>query len=189
MADRLNLRDGHLTVAGGEERYILIPLRAYKAIIDAMRGLVGDAAAGPLYYLGKKIGRGLVEELERLVDGDRSMERIVEEYARYLSQLGFGRVEVEELRGDYARIRLVSPPSIADAAAAGRLQALGSGRHRGVCHLERGMLAAVLDALTGHPHVAVEKSHGVEPEPYCVIEVAPMQIAQGGAAERVLLIH
>jgi len=179
MADRLSLEDGRLTIAGSEERYILIPLRAYEAIIDAMTGLAGEAAAGPLYYLGKRIGRGLVEDLKRLLGGNRSLEGIVREYARYLAQLGFGRVEVEELRGSYARVKLISPPSLA-AAAAGA-QVLGRGRQRGVCHLERGMLAAVLDALTGRHHMAVEKEYGFEPEPYCVIEVAPMQVAAAAA--------
>ena len=140
MADRLVAHGGQLTVAGGEERYILIPARAYAAIIDAMRSLVGNMAAGPLYYLGKKIGRGLVEEMERLLAGRSSLEDVVREYARYLGQLGSGRVEVLELRGDYAKLRLVNPPSMVGGVA----RSIGGNGSSGVCHLERGMLAAVL---------------------------------------------
>ena len=177
MADRLGLHEGVLTVAGGEERYILIPIRAYEAIIDAMVGLVGDAAAGPLYYLGKKIGRGLVEEMERLLSGRRGTRDIVEAYARYLSELGFGRVEILSIQGDEATIRLIAPPSLEAVRIAGAsARVVGRGRQRGVCHLERGMLAAVMDAITGRPHVAFETDHGTEPEPYCTIVVKPMMI-------------
>jgi len=177
VADRLVAHGGQLTVAGGEERYILIPARAYAAIIDAMRSLVGDMAAGPLYYLGKKIGRGLVEEMERLLAGRSSLEDVIREYARYLGQLGFGRVEVLELRGDYAKLRLVNPPSMVGGVA----RSIGGNGSSGVCHLERGMLAAVLDAMTGAPHMAREVGHGVEPEPYCLVEVAPIRVARAAA--------
>ncbi|BEP17803.1 hypothetical protein PYJP_11550 [Pyrofollis japonicus] len=48
-----------LHIGAGKERYILIPMRAYAAIIDAIVGLVGESAASaPLYYIGKKIGAG-----------------------------------------------------------------------------------------------------------------------------------
>jgi predicted hydrocarbon binding protein len=177
MANRLDMRDGVLTVAGGTERYILIPLRAYEAIIDAMRGLVGDAAAGPLYFLGKKIGRGLVEEVERLLQGRRDLDTVIKVYANYLSELGFGQVEILRMEGDEAVIKLIPPPSLEGMKLAGGIKALGKGKQRGVCHLERGMLAAVLDVVTGRSHIALELEHGETPAPYCVITVRSFQAA------------
>jgi len=177
LKEELEETRGEIHLRGGQERYILIPMRAYAEIVNTMFDLVGQTAGGPLYYLGKKIGRGLVEEMERLLAGRSSLEDVVREYARYLGQLGFGRVEVLGLRGDYAKLRLVNPPSMVGGVA----RSIGKGGSSGVCHLERGMLAAVLDAMTGAPHVAREVGHGVEPEPYCLVEVAPIRVARAAA--------
>ncbi len=145
------------------ERIIIVPARAYGAIVGAIYDLVGSAAAAPLYYLGKKIGAGLVEEIKSRLGGAADKRRVLEEYIRLLEQLGFGKVQILEFEPARALVRLVEPPSM--------YVSLPKGLH-GACHIERGMMVAVLDAVTGLRHRAREVEHGYEPVPYCVIEVS-----------------
>ncbi len=171
MASKLVVKDGMLTLGEGTERYILIPMRAYAAIIDAMVSLVGDAASGPLYYLGKRIGKGLVEEMETRLEGSSNPEEIVRAFVELLRELGFGRVELVEMRGSELVVRMEDAPSLMSR------RMLGHGASRGACHLERGMLAAVLEAITGEKYVALEEDQGLDGEkPYCVIVARPMKL-------------
>ncbi len=177
MASKLVVRNGMLTLGEGEERYILIPMRAYAAIIDAIVGLVGDAAAGPLYYLGKRIGKGLVEEMETRIGGSRDPEEIVKAYVELLRELGFGSVELVEMRGGELVVRMEDAPSLASRRLVGR------GSSRGACHLERGMLAAVLEEVTGEKYLAYEEEQGLNGgAPYCVIVARPMRLGLVRAA-------
>ncbi len=143
------------------ERIIIVPARAYGAIVWAIYDLVGPAAAAPLYYLGKKIGMGLVEEVKSRLGGKVKRRRILEEYIRLLEQLGFGKAQILKFEPTRALVKLIEPPSMCVS--------LPQGLH-GACHIERGMMVAVLDAVTGLRHKAREVEHGYEPVPYCIIE-------------------
>ncbi len=172
MAVNLTLQNGKITIGGGEERYILIPMRAYVEILNAMYELVGDAAGAPLYYLGKKIGRGLVEELKKRMEGkEQNIENLIKEYARYLEELGFGKIEVLEFNDKHATIKMLSPPSMAgiklvDGAAEKLLK-----QGKKICYLETGMIASVFEGVLGGKFRGVEKERGSLDDPYCVIEV------------------
>ncbi len=173
MAESCTLRNGKITIGEGGERYILIPMRAYVEILNAMYDLVGDAAGAPLYYLGKKIGLGLVEELKRrMKDKEQSIENLIKEYTRYLEELGFGKIEILEFSDRHATIRMLSPPSMAgiklvDGTAEKLLK-----QGKKICYLETGMIAAAFEGVLGGKFRAVEKERGSIDNPYCVIEVA-----------------
>jgi len=156
----------------GGERLILVPLRSYGAIIEAMRELVGDMAAGPLYYLGKKIGYGLVETVKSrapgggIVDVTRALDRVLEE-------LGFGSIYILDAGEETATLKLVDPPSMVGMEiVAGKARSVGQGTNRGYCHLERGMIAAVYEKLLGRRVRVLETESGWSSgRPYCVLKM------------------
>ncbi len=164
---------GELRIAGGTERYILIPLRAYAAIIEGMRKLVGEGAGGALYFVGRMIGRGLVEEILRRMDEkslERNVENVIKTYVQFLEELGFGKIEILEIGTDHAKIKMYSPPSMVGLKIiVGEIKAVGG--H--VCHLERGMIAAVFEEVLKRPYRGVEVEHGTYEDPYCTIVVEP----------------
>lgn len=167
MAERLtHSRDGTLSL-GGEERYILVPLRAYAAIINAVHDITGPAAGGPLYYIGKNIGEGLAEELGRRSRGE--WRSLVENYIKLLQGLGFGEIEVRQLSDDRVVFYMKSPPSAVGAGllggAAERMR--GGGK---VCYIEAGMIAGVLSKLLGRRVVARQLQGGEGEEGGCLIE-------------------
>ncbi len=174
---RIDKAKGELHIAQGKERYILIPMRAYAAIIDAMVSLVGDAASGPLYYLGKRIGKGLVEELKSRLQKDSkeaNIENLIKEYAKFLEELGFGKIDVKEFNSEHAVIYMHSPPSMAgialvDGKAAELLQ-----KGKKICYIEAGMIAAVFEEIIGGKFQGRELEHGTQDNPYCIIEVRKM---------------
>ena len=167
MAEKLtHHRDGTLSLGGGE-RYILVPLRAYAAIINAVHELTGPAAGGPLYYIGKNIGEGLTEELRRGGGGD--WRSLVKNYIELLQGLGFGEIEVRELTDDRVVFYMRSPPSAAGARLLGG--AAHQLRDRGkVCYIEAGMIAGVLSKLLGRRVVARQLRGGEGEEEGCLIE-------------------
>lgn len=146
---------GVLTL-GGEERYILIPLRAYAAIINAVYDVTGPAATGPLYYIGKMIGEGLVEELLSRTGSGGDWREAAKRFVELLMDLGFGEIDILELSDKHAAILLKNPPSLVGAkmldAGAAKLAEKGK-----ACHLEAGMAAGALEKLLGRRVVAREK--------------------------------
>ncbi len=173
----LDKAKGELHIAHGKERYILIPMRAYAAIIDAIVGLVGDAAAGPLYYLGKRIGKGLVEELRnRLQERHEAanVENLIKEYAGFLEELGFGKIDVKEFNSEHAVIHMHSPPSMAGISLINGKAAELLQKGKKICYIEAGMIAAVFEEIIGGKFQGRELEHGTLDNPYCVIEVRKM---------------
>lgn len=163
---------GRVTIGKGHERYIIIPMRAYAAIIDAVVGVVGVNAAGALlYYLGKRIGRGLAEELRARMEGKKAdTQEFVKTYAAYLEELGFGKVEVEEVTENSATIVMREAPSLAGIKAVhGKAEEMLS-RDK-ICYLEAGMMAAAFEDYLGGRWRGVEVKHGGLEDPCCVIRV------------------
>jgi len=170
---RLRLERGGLYIGSSRERYILIPMRAYAEIINTMFELAGKTAGGPLYYLGKNIGRSLAKELLRRAEktAKKTLPGIVEEYARLLEELGFGKVRVLEASNNHSVILMENTPSIAGAALAdGAAERLARGDGK-ICYLEAGMAAGVLEELLNTRFHGAEVEHGTPERPYCVIEV------------------
>jgi len=174
LKEELEETRGEIHLRGGQERYILIPMRAYAEIVNTMFDLVGQTAGGPLYYLGKRIGQGLVEELVKRMEEAheaRNVENLVKEYARFLEELGFGKITIEEFDSSHAVIRMENPPSMAGAALVdGAVEKLARGGKK-VCYLETGMIAGVFEKILGGKYQGVEREHGTPENPYCVIEV------------------
>ncbi len=169
------VREGdELHFKGGKERYIIIPLRAYAEIINSFASIVGEAVGGPLTFLGKRIGYGLVEELQhRLSESHKqaNVENLVREYAKFLSELGFGKIEVKEVGEDHAIVYMHSPPSMDGIRVADDkvLEMLKKGKK--ICYLEAGMIAGVFEKIIGGKFRAFEVERGDLENPYCVIRV------------------
>ena len=177
VGSEMEVKAGEIHLAGGEERYIILPMRAYAAIIDALYNVTGEAVGGPLYFLGKKIGKGLVEELRRRMSAaheEYNIENLVKEYARFLEELGFGKIDVREFDDQHAVIYMHSPPSMAGIRIVdgGPEKLLKAGRK--ICHIEAGMMAAVFEEILGGKFQGRELEHGTLDNPYCVIEVRKM---------------
>ncbi len=173
LGGRLTMQSNGLYL--DNERFIIIPLRSYGAIIEAMRDLVGDMAAGPLYYLGKKIGLGLVDEVSKRVKR-ATVEEVARALDRLLEELGFGSISIIDAGEDTATLKLYSPPSmIGMRIVAGRERSVGGGGSRGFCHLERGMMAAVFERLLGRRVRVLEAGHGEEGgKPYCIVKLVAL---------------
>ena len=174
VQERMRLESGEIHIGSGKERYILIPMRAYAEIINTMFDLVGQTASGPLYYLGKRIGHGLVEELARRLDEEqkeKNVGNLVEAYAKFLEQLGFGRIQVKEMDDKHAVMEMESPPSMAGIAVVDGTAEKLAKEGKKICYLEAGMIAGVFEKILGGRFQAVEKEHGTLDNPYCVIEV------------------
>ncbi len=172
MVERITFQNGKITIGEGEERYILIPMRAYVEILNTMHKLVGEAMGAPLYYLGKKIGRGLVEELSKRMQGkEQNIKSLVEEYVEYLEKLGFGKIEVLEVSDNHATIKMLSPPSMAGIKLVGGVAEELLKQGKKICYLETGMMVAVFEEILGGKFRGIEKEHGSLDNPYCIIEV------------------
>ncbi len=174
VQEDLKLEKGELHIGSGKERYILIPMRAYAEIINTMFELVGQTAGGPLYYLGKRIGQGLVEELTKRMNEaneEKNIENLIKEYAGFLEELGFGKIEILEFNDNHATIRMESPPSMAGIAVADGIAEKLVREGKKVCYLETGMVAGVFEKILGSRFQGIEKEHGTVENPYCIIEV------------------
>ncbi len=170
----LQMDKGEIHIGKGKERYILIPMRAYAEIINTMFDLVGATAGGPLYYLGKRIGHGLVEELvHRMNEAHeaKNIENLVKEYAKFLEELGFGKIEVKEFNDQHAVIYMHSPPSMDGARLVDGTAEKLAKEGKKICYLEAGMIAGVFEKILGGRFQGIEKEHGTLDNPYCVIEV------------------
>ena len=171
-AAKITYTEGRITIGGGAERYILLPLRAYAAIIDCMVRIAGSGAGAPLYFLGKNIGRGLAEELRARMEGrEATVEEFVKVYAEFLEELGFGKIEVKEFDEKSATIRMAEPPSMAGISLVnGEARKLLEGGKK-ICYLEAGMMAAAFEDYLGGRFRAYEVERGTLENPYCVIRV------------------
>ena len=159
--ERLTEGNGRLSL-GGEEKFIVVPLRAYGALYDAARRLLGGYSAGLLYYVGLEMGRGLEEELVRSLNGDRSDPRcMLTEFARLLEELGFGKAELVELRDGEALVRMH------ENATTEVIRGVG----QPVCHIERGMIAGAFEAVTGRRVIVKEVRCRAKGDPYCEFHI------------------
>ena len=170
----LKAEKGKIFIAGGKERYIIIPLRVYDAIIDAIVSITGPAAGGPLYFIGKKIGEGLVEEIVRRMDVkgvEKNVGELIKTYIEFLEQLGFGKIELVEFNEKHAVIKMLEPPSMTGLELVGG-KAMNHFKGGGkMCYLEAGMLAAVFEKILGKKYRAYEVEHGTLDNPFCTIRV------------------
>jgi predicted hydrocarbon binding protein len=174
VQEELHIEKGEIHLGQGKERYILIPMRAYAEIVNTVFDLVGAAAGGPLYYLGKRIGYGLVEELvHRMEEADeaKNIGNLILEYAKFLEELGFGKIDIVEFNDKHAVIRMMSPPSMAAAKLVNGATEKLIQEGKRVCYLETGMIAGVFEKILGGKFQGIEKEHGSLDDPYCVIEV------------------
>ncbi|NOZ89073.1 MAG: hypothetical protein GXO15_04025 [Crenarchaeota archaeon] len=155
------------------ERLIVLPLRSCGAMIEAIRDLVGDMAAGPLYYLGKRIGQGLVNEVSKRVKGKGRVEDVAHAVGDLLEELGFGKISIIDADNETATLKLYSPPSIIGMRlVSGKEKSIGGGTSRGFCHLERGIIAAIFEEILGRRVKVLEAEAGEESgKPYCTLKL------------------
>ncbi|ALL00369.1 hypothetical protein Pyrde_0319 [Pyrodictium delaneyi] len=175
VATSIRLSEGELRIGEGNERYILIPMRAYAEIVASFFDLVGVAAGGPLYYLGKRIGHGLVEELEnRLREGvtRRELTDVIMVVAKLFEELGFGTIEVNAVDKTRIILKMKNPPSLAGTRyVQGIFDKLKSSNMH-VCYLEAGMIAGSLEKILGKRFRAREVESKIDGDSmYCFIEV------------------
>ena len=154
----LKFEKGMLTIAGGTERYILIPLRIYGALYNSIEKIIGDAVAGVLYVVGKNIGKGLAEEVKRRMNerGVSGLEELASDAVKLLEELGFGKVELVESSSEKFVVRMY------DSATSVHAQ-----KGKAVCHLERGMLAGIAEEIMGKHYIAKEVKCRAKGDPYC----------------------
>ncbi len=169
---------GKLVLQDSDERVIIIPRRAYAAILDAIIEIAGPGASGPLYRIGKRIGEGLLGEMKTLMEQEHrkmNIEDTVKTYIELLESLGFGKIEIVNLNSKSATIKMHEPPSLVgirriDGKALEHLQRGGR-----ICFIEAGMIAAVFEGLLGGKFRGMEIEHGDLDNPYCIIKVERIQ--------------
>jgi len=164
MAKELRLEQGKLTIAGGKERYVLVPLRIFAEIYNTLEDVVGTGAGAVAYMMGKRIGKGLAEELIRRTGGSSDLKHNVEKLIELLSELGFGRFELVEADGKRFVIRMYEGPTSEFIKNTGKAS----------CHLERGLIAGVLEEVLGCKCMARETKCRSAGSPYCEIVVEKM---------------
>ncbi|HIP85658.1 MAG TPA: hypothetical protein EYH17_03315 [Pyrodictium sp.] len=154
----LRFEKGELTIAGGSERYILIPLRAYGVLYNSIEKIVGDAVSGILYVAGKDIGKGLSEEIKRRMDERRAsgLEELARDAVKLLEELGFGKVELVESNPQKFVVRMYSSAT-----------SMYAKKGKTVCHLERGMLVGIAENIMGKRYVAKEVKCRAKGDAYC----------------------
>ena len=128
------------------ERFVLIPVRAFAGVINALYKVAGPAAGGPLYFLGKNMGHGLAEEIKARGHSPHSLKEAAKLLADMLEELGFGHPAIEEADEDRAVIALRDAPSPASARLLGG-EALTLTSQGKSCYIEAGVVAGALETL------------------------------------------
>ena len=148
VINRLVINDGLIRIGEGNERYLIIPIRAFGAMYEVTYRLVGHGVTGLLYLVGKEIGRRLLEEVRYRLKAKeiKTPEATAKELFSFLSDLGFGRVELVSLEDSKAVVRIYDSPTSSSVSKC----------ERPVCHLERGILAGAAEAFFGVKCVANE---------------------------------
>lgn len=169
---------GELVFHDAKERVIIIPRRAYAAILDALIDIAGPGASGPLYRIGKRIGEGLLGEMKSLMEQEHmkmNIENTVKTYIDLLESLGFGKIEIVDLNGKSATIKMYEPPSMTGIASIDGKALEHLKRGGRICFIEAGMIAAVFEGILGGKFRGVELEHGDLENPYCIIKVERIQ--------------
>lgn len=154
------------------ERFVLIPVRAFAGVINALYKVAGPAAGGPLYFLGKNMGQGLAEEIKARGRRPSSLKEAAKLLADMLEELGFGHPTIEETEEDRAFIVIRDAPSPASAKLIGgeALALAGQGKS---CYIEAGVVAGALETLLNRYITAKELPSGSDA---CRIEVRATRI-------------
>ena len=169
---------GKLVFHDSDERAIIIPRRAYAAILDAIIDIAGPGASGPLYRIGKRIGEGLLGEMKTLMEQEHrrmNIEDTVKTYIELLESLGFGKIEIVDLGDESATIKMYEPPSMTGIRKIDGKVLEHFKRGGRICFIEAGMIAAVFEGLLGGKFRGVEVEHGGLDDPYCIIKVERIQ--------------
>jgi len=159
VIDRLEMSGGKLRIGKGEERYLILPARFFGAVYESVRRLVGSGVSGLLYYVGKEVGKGLLEEIRYRLEtkGITGPEGTARELFSFLSDLGFGKVELVSISEGEAVVRIHESPTSSTLSKC----------EGPSCHLERGLLAGAAEAFFNVRCVAKEVKCRCLGHPYC----------------------
>ncbi len=148
-------KEGEMIYSESGERMMLLPAGFYKAMYEALRDVMGSAARTMVYYIGVKAGRLMAKDAARMREGSGNLAD-VKAVAEVLQEMGIGKVEKVE-QSD-SKIILVLGETISDFVKL---------PEQDRCHLERGLVAGVLEALTGKKPMVKQLKNGG----HCTFEI------------------
>ena len=127
---------GVLYTATGK-RMMILPVEFYKAVFEALKDVMGNAAKTMIYYIGVKAGKEMAQDAKSFREGSGNVAD-VKAIAGVLQEMGIGHIE--KVEQEDSKIVLVIGNSISSELKLSKDER---------CHLERGLVAGMLSALTG----------------------------------------
>ncbi len=147
------------------ERHILVNPEGIRGIVVGLAEEFGDAAKAFLYHQGYRIGRSLAQSIRE--KGVEDLRQVLQYMLLYNAASGRYRGEItvynyRDMPGDRIVVRMHDSWEC-DTARMHGLPGPAS-------HLERGVLAGLLEELTGRKVVVREKKCVARGDPYCELE-------------------
>ncbi len=167
MADRITYKEGSITLGGGETKYLLLPKSIFGAFYKGLNKVLGVGAKASLYMVGREFGRDFSEEMNARLDAGsytHDMAGVSKVIVDMFMKLGFGKIELAEATQSKIVLHAYETPTSEVVKEA----------KEPVCHLERGMLAGLIENVVGKQVRVKETKCRARGDEYCefVIEAS-----------------